>query len=66
MPGKSLNKVPHIVILTPVYPSPYDLSRGVFTRVLARNFVRLGIDTTVIMPTKFWKTESYCQMWCMT
>ena len=58
MPTKSLNKAPLIVILTPVYPSSYDPSRGVFTQVLGRNFVRLGTDTTVIKPTKFWKQDS--------
>ena len=49
---------PHIVILSRIYPSSNDLALGVFTRIIARNFIRLGVDTTTIVPTKFWKSDS--------
>ena len=49
---------PHIVMLSRIYPSTNDPALGVFTRILARNFVRLGVNTTVIIPTKFWKPDA--------
>ena len=49
-----MNPPEHIVIITPIYPSPHRMELGTFTQVLARNLVRLGVKTTVIAPTKFW------------
>ena len=58
MPNQTLNVKPHIAVLTRIYPSSGDPALGVFTRVLARNFVQLGVSTTVIVPTKFWKPDA--------
>ena len=58
MPNQFVKVEPHIAFLTRIYPSSHDPALGVFTRVLARNFVRLGVNTTVIVPTKFWKPEA--------
>ena len=58
MPGQTVSAEHHIAILTRIYPSSREPALGVFTQVLARNFVRLGVNTTVIAPTKFWKPEA--------
>ena len=48
----------HIVIVSPIYPSSHRPVLGTFTQVLARNLVRLGVKTTVIVPTKFWEPHA--------
>lgn len=48
----------HIVIITPIYPSSDRPELGTFTRLKARNLVRLGLNVTVIHPTKFWKPDA--------
>lgn len=44
----------HIVIISTSYPSARNPGGGSFVRKLARDFIRLGITTTVITPRKVW------------
>ena len=45
----------HFLIITPTYPSAHGYADSVFVRVFARNLVQLGVETTVVSPSKYWR-----------